>query len=822
MRTLWRDLRLGLRALLRRPLFTTGNVLILALGIGSATALFTLVNAIFLNPFPGVVDVESIVAVYRSTKGESGALTGKDNLSYLDYHDVRERNRAFSGFAAYQWWPCNLSGGDRPERVTGMFVSANYFDLLGLQPARGRFFRFPEGETPHQVAVLSHGAWQRLFGSDPDILGRNVVVKGLPLTVVGVAPQGFRGTEIHVNVDAWVPISLFPVLSPYSDSFKNRGVLSFRAFGRLRSGVSAAQAGQDLHRLAGELGKEYPKASGDTGFAITSLRDSAILVREQERYHAYTKNLAIAVTLILLVACINVAGLLSARGIERGRELAVFLALGASRASMVRRLLAETVLLFLLGGLVGLPIGRWSLDLLWGFRPPELAQATLDLGLDSRVLTFAFAITLLTSLLFGLVPAVRASRPDLMAVLREGADLAQRPWHGVRPRNVLVAGQLALALVALLAAAVYLGNLRAVQHLDLGFEPASLLVVTVSPGDQGYSETTAQDYYQRLLDHVSAVPGVRSATLSENRLLRGAVVKNQLYLPGRSDNDLLVSPSASAHRTNVVVPGFFRTVGIALLDGRDFDARDCAKCPRVLIINRTMAERVWPGERAVGKQLVFHGGQKFEIVGVAEDAKYRYIHDGPEYFLYRPLSQSYVSAMTLHVRTASDPAAMLPTVLREVQKLDPNLPLAEMDTMDHYVAGALWMERMLSSLVGLFGLLTLLLAVVGVYTMMANTVAHRRREIGLRLALGAQRSDVLWTVLREAAAVTAAGVALGWGLAWFLIAPASSSQVQGFSLDSLWGCAGQTLLLAVAAILSSWLPARRAAAISPLASLSGR
>ncbi len=821
MGSLWRDILLGLRSLRRRPGFTAAAILLLALGIGSNTAIFTLLKAVFLRPVP-VADPATLISVYRTERGANGEYSGFDNFSYPIYKDLRDRNRSLAGLAIYQWSAMNLTGGDEPARVTGMFVSGNYFGVLGLAPRRGRLLQAAD-ELPGAPAtvVVSHGCWGRLFGFDRGLVGRRVTINGEPFTVAGIAPAGFRGSELHVNVDVWVPATAYPRISAYPEYFNERGVAIFRAFGRLKPGVTPPQAEADLAATARQLAREYPRELDTLGITTTPFFRSAILPRERGRYEGYGRTLAIAVVLILLVACINVANLLAVRGLERAREIALCLALGASRAQMIRRLLVETLLLFLLGGLLSLPVGQASLALLWHFRPPEFTQAHLDFGLDGPVLAFALGMTLAASLLFGLVPALRTSRPDLMAVLRDSLAAPVRPHNGWQPRRLLVAGQLALALVALLGAGLFVRSLRGAQGIELGFRPDHLVVVTVSPGDQGYSEPVTRQYYRRLLDHLATVPGVLSATLSENRLLRGGVLKIQVFLP--ASDDPATSPEGLEHRSNSVVPGFFRTVGIPLVAGRDFHESDCDGCPRVVVINRTMAEALWPGESALGKRLYLttKDDPMVEVVGVAENAKYRYLHEAPQFFLYLPVAQRFSSSMTLHVRTAEDAAQMVPVLRREVQQLDPNLPLAELDTMDHYVAGALWMERMSASLLGMFGLLALLLAVVGVYGMMAFSVAQRRREIGLRLALGARRSQVLWGVLGEAALVTSVGVLLGWGLTYFVLAPVVANQLHGVSPTDPLSYATQTLLLAAAAILSSYLPARRAAATSPAVSLRG-
>lgn len=820
----WYDLRAGIRSLRNRPGFSVAVIALLTLGLGCNTAIFTLINAVFLHPLP-VTDPENVLALYRTNKLPSGEYKGFENFSYLDAQDIRERSNSFSGLALYQWTPMNFSGGEQPDRITGMFVSANYFDVLGLKPYRGRFFagKEDEGKGTNPLLVLSYGCWQRLFGGDPSWVGRQARLNGYSFTVIGIAPPGFHGSEIHVGVDAWLPISMYTSISAFPEYYDLRGGAAFRMIGRLKPGISESKAQDELTRIGHALAREFPEDDRDTGIFAQPLLRSAVLARERDKYVGYAKTLMTAVILILLVACINVANLLLVRGIERQRELAIYQALGADRRWLVRRLLLETGLLFAAGGLLSIPVGRWSLALLWKYRPPEFLKSEIDFSVSWPLLLFAAAVTLVTCFVFGLIPALRASRPNLITLLRDPASIAASRTGPIRTRSLLVASQLALAFVALLGADLLLGNLRQAQAIDLGFKPQNLLAITLAPGDQGqdYTPEKTRVFYQRLLDRVRSIRGVESASLSENRLLRGAIVRIQVFLTGISEQPL-ISGDRNRHRVNVVVPGFFRTAGIPLVAGRDFsESADCPECPGAVVINRTMAETVWPGESAIGKHINLGDPSvpSVQVVGVVENTKIRYIQEAAEFFLYRPLSQEHRSSMVLHVRTAEDPASYLPVLRKEIQALDRNLPLGEADTMPNFVRGALWMEHMSASLLGLFGLLSLALAVVGIYGMMSYSVAQRRREIGLRLALGASRFQVLSSILLEAAFVVGLGVLVGWPLAFFGLKPVISGQLHGVSAADPLNYAIQALLLAATAILSSCIPARRAAVTSPASSL---
>jgi predicted permease len=810
------EVLMTLRGLARRPAFTFAVLLLLVLGIGTNTAIWSLLAAIFLHPLPAVAAPGELVAIYQTRLGDDGLPGSFDNVSSPNYRDFRDRNHSFSDVALYQWQRMNLAGGASPERIVGAFVTVNYFDVLGVRPALGRFFRPEEVRVPgaEPVAILGHGSFSRLFGADPKVIGRSLLLSGHRFTVIGVAPEGFRGTELDTQVDVWVPFTMFPVLSPYPTFFDSRDDLPFRAIARLKPGASLATAKVDMEAVARGLERQFPKENERLGFRLLPLVEGAIQPREHDRYKGYGRTLSFAALLLLLVVSANVANLLLTRGVERGPELAIRQALGGRASALARLLAIESLLLFSTAVLLSLPAGIWSLRLLWSFRPPELATGDLDLRLDPALFAGTVLFALVIVLLFGIVPVLLLARRGLARRLADARMAEPRPrlWH---PRRLAVVVELALTLFALIGANLLLEGLLRSRHADLGFQPEGLLVLSVAPGDQGYDAARARGYYRDLLERVAVLPGVRGAALSENRLLRGAIVSRAILPEGTAKG--ITADGRSAHRTNIVSPDFLRVAGISLLQGRDFGEVDCAACRQVAIVNETLARLAWPGQNPLGRRFRFEKGKPaIEVIGVAKNAKYRNIREDAPPFVYLPLSQNDAASMTLHVRTAPGrEAALLPALRNAAQAIDRGMPLAELDTMNHFVSGALWMERVSALLLGLFGVFALLLSGIGIYTVIALSAARRRREIGIRLALGARPAQVIATILAEAAVLAGAGLALGWLAARFYLQPILASHLQGADLKEPKAYATQALVLLATAILASIPPALRAARVSP-------
>lgn len=815
MSGIWRDILFALKSYWRKPGFTVPVLLSLVLGIGTNTAIFTVVDTIFLRPLP-VEEMDRLVALYQSVKNESGEYTGDYPLSYANYLDYRERSHSFDEIGLYQWGPMNLTGGSEPQRVTGMYVTANYFDLLGLQPSAGRLFQPLDGErTSEPVAVLSHGSWSRLFGQDSEVVGQTLVVNGESLAIVGIAPAGFRGTETRNSIDVFLPLHLFERMSPYRQYFEMRQVSLLPGLARLRDGVSVEQASDELMGLAQQLAEEHPKLLEDMGGKVLPLVEATIAPGDRGRYQGYAQRLLL-VLMILLVACLSVVNLLFVRGVERGRELAVRQAVGSSRRRLLRQLLTENLLLFFLGGLLSLPAAALFLRILWAFRPPEMAANALPAELDGVVWAFTLLLALVVGLLFGLWPALRAARTGLTDHLKELEPLsgARGLPFLLRPRSLLVMAQTAFALVALIGAGLLLQTFRAVLDINLGFDNPRLAVFSVAPGEQGYEELQSRDYYRRLRQRLEALPGVESAAWSENRLLRGAVVRYPVFLPG--GDKWIRYGSMDAHRVNIVGQGFFATAGIELVAGRDFREAE-PEGQELAIINQTMAETLWPNADAIGQRFHFNSTETppIEVVGVARNAKYRQVREQDQFFIYRPLAQNYAEGMTLHVRTSGDPASLLPTLVGEARQLDPALVVADVGAMRRFVDEALWLERATTSLAALFGALALILALVGLYGLLSYSVSRRRRELAIRVALGAQRGKLLRGVLLEALWIISVGVVAGAAIATFFLRPVLANQLYGVSVVHLPTYLQWATALLLAALLGSLIPALRAARTHP-------
>ena len=829
---IWRDLRFGRGVFLARPGIALAVIGSLALGIGCNTAIFTLLDALFLRPLPTVADGERLFVAYSTTRDpETGTERDVARLSYPNYRDLRDLMDArVTSLAACQRFPVSLSGGREPVRVTGLVASANYFSTLGVEPVRGRFFT-PSEEEPlggHPVAILSHETWHRHFGADEEVLGRKISVNGHPFSIVGVAPRGFRGTDVSVQVDVFLPMAMYVQVSPWPELFPDRDVKLFELFGRLPKGSDLVQAEAALDAAAARLEELHPVDNEGMGMRLVPMLEASINPGRpavRERYLAYGRVLSLAASLILLLACVNVGGLLFVRGMDRVREVAIRQSLGASRGRLVRQLLTESSILVLAAGLVALPTARLCLDLLWRARPPEFAGEGLELRLDPRILVFSLGLTLLAGLLAGLVPALRSSRPDLQQVLKTtsgGPPLVGR-W-GLR--NTLVMAQVALATVALVCAGLFLRGLAQARSVDLGFAASEIAIVTVAPGAQGYSEERARELYDRILAEARAVPGVVSAALSENRLLRGGVVQKQVFIPGETQ------PTDRGgrlwYRTNRVTPGYFEMAGIPLLSGRDFGDQDQPDVETVVIINRLMAEREFGGAaEAIGRRIHFDypTTPTLRVVGVAEDAKYRRIHESPQYFIYLSSAQHQPVAMTLHARVEGAPTSLLEPLRSTVRGIDPSLPLSDLAPLDRFVTDELWMERMSAGLLTAFGALALVLAAVGLYGVMRYSASQRHGEVAVRIALGARRGDALRRILFDGVLVAGLGLALGLVLAAGLLkitvsaAGIESRLLHGLSIVDPMTYGPLALLLLLVAVLGSYFPARRAASSDPATAL---
>jgi predicted permease len=813
MNDLLRDLRYAWRMLLASPAFTLVAVLSLALGIGANVTIFTLVNAVFLQPLP-VARPAELVSIYTTQPEYPGFIES----SHLNLVDLEEDRKTFSGVAAFMPITVTLRGlrgEEPPERIAGDLVSADYFDVLGVRPALGRTF-LPAEEKPgaEPVVVLSHGFWRRRFGGDESLVGKSLTLNGQKFTVVGVAQEGFRGTSVLAVRDLWVPLGVrrAVVPPPVVDWFDGRVGLMLNAVGRLRPGVSFAQAEAATRTMARRLEQEYPEANEGRSFALVPFVKATISPNGRRVVVLVSAFLMTMVALVLALACANVANLLLFRALGRRREIAARLALGAGRGRVVRQLLTESLLLAFLGGAAGLLLAVWGRSVAWALRPPTMPDV-LDLSFDLRVLGFALGITVLTGVLFGLAPALQTSRPDVVTALKDAAAATPGRRRSL-VLNLLVVGQIALSLVLLIGTGLFVRSFRQAQSLDPGFAAGELLVLSFNLGSEGYDEPRALGFLRQTLEEVSALPGVRSVALASNRPF-GIGLGGSVYVMGRQS---AVPDEGLGVQTDAVSPGYFQAAGIPLLSGRDFNSADGPDAPLVAIVNETLAERLWPGGDPLGQRLGFIGSEDFvEVVGIARDARYESLAAEPRPYLYFALPQSYGGETTLYVRTG-DPAGVLDSVRRTVQALDPNLPLVGVRPVSEIVHQLLWAPRTGASLLAFFGLLGLVLAGIGAYGIMSYSVDQRRREIGIRMALGELRRDVMGRVLRRGLALVGLGLALG------LAAALATTRLIGRVLYDVSAhdpvtFAVAPLVLAAAALLAMLLPARRATAVDPVAVL---
>jgi predicted permease len=816
----WQDLRYSTRMLVNRPGLACAAVLALALGCGANTAVFSLVDAVFLRPLP-MREPERLVAIY----GTAQESRDYDRISYLNYLDYRERVHAFSGILAYHGFGIGLGGdGGRPERVTGRGVSGNYFDVLGVEAALGRTFRPEEDTAPgaHPVAVIGDGLWRRRFGADPGVVGRQVLLNGHPFTILGVLPREFNDLERTRAADLWVPLAMSEQVSPYAEYLPKRNVAMFFLVGRLRPGATFEQAESEMLAVARRLGQEYPDDDEGETVALLPLVQGAIAPDLRDVFVHAGELLLGAVALILLVACTTVANLLVARAQSRGGEVALRLSLGVSRGRLVRQLLLESVLLFLAGGLLGLPLGAWGLDALWQrFRPPQVHEGAFHLELDHRVLFFTLLVALGTGLVFGLAPALQVSRPDLTTLLRgaAGGSAATGERRGrLGLRGALVLAQVGLSIVALIGAGLFLRSLRQAQEIDPGFASRHLLLVSFDLGAAGYDEARGREAQRAAVERIASLPGVSSASLAQVPPLKNAIHSKKIAVFG-AEAGVEEGPMI---RTNAVGPGYFGTIGMPVLRGRGFTEADREDAPRVAIVNQTLARRSWPGQDPIGRRFRFTDEKEeeawVEVVGVARDGRYETIGEEPVPYIYVPLAQRYSPTVTLHVRTAGDPGPLLPAVQGRLQELDRDLPLYDARTASKLLETALWGPRMAASLLTLFAILAVVLTALGVYGLMAYLAGERRQEIGIRLVLGAGRRDILARFLGRTAALIALGALLGVAAA-FVLTRAVAGLLYGVSATDPVAFLGAPAVLAAVALAASVVPVYRALRRDPFAAL---
>ena len=817
------DFRFAARLLARSPAVTLVAVLSLGLGIGANTTIFTLINEVFLQPLP-LREPSRLVGVFTTDQRnrDAGFFGGANPVSRPNFEDLRDRNEVFDGVAAAAFIGLGLSSGaGEPEQLFAQIVTDNYFSLLGPPMAVGRGFTAGTDDTLGAApeTVLSHGLWQRRFGGDPGIVGRPISLNGFNYTVVGVAGEAFRGTGAIGGPALWVPFSMYREATSgfVREVWDSRRALLLQVVGRLRPGVTLEGANANLGAIAASLAADHPNENRGRGVRVEPLVEAALSPNPaQRRQFSLAGGLLMAmVGLVLLVACANVANLLLARAAARRQEIAVRVSLGAGRASLVRQLLAESVLLGLLGGAVGLLAATWSRAALLALRPPFLADDALSLPIDWRVLVFTAVVALGTGLLFGLLPALQFSSPDLAVELKDRSAQPSGGGRRVTVRHALVVGQVALSTVALICAGLFLRSLDNARRIDPGFDAAKLAVLSFDLASRGLPLDAAVERQREILDRARSLPLVERATLANATPLLGGGFARTVFQEGQDTSD---ARAGRFVQITVVADNYFQTLGIPIVGGRDFGATDGTGAPQAVIINETMASRFWPGEDAIGKRFRFSGQEQLtEVVGIARDSKYNFIGEEPQPHLYQPLRRVPQAAVTVIVRTDA-PEAALGAVRSAVQAMEPAMPLTGVLTMAAIFEQGLWAARLGAMLLGVFGGLALALAAVGVYGVMAYAVSQRTREIGVRLALGASAGTVQRQVLRQGLTLAAAGVALGMAGGVGLNRLIVGLMYDVSPYDPVMLTAIPLLLLTVA-VVAIYLPARRASRVDPVIAL---
>jgi len=819
MENLVKDIRYGIRLLLRSPGFTAVAVLSLALAIGANTTIFTIINAVFLNPLP-VQDIKDLVVVSGLDQNNNVQNFNLTPLSWLNFEDYKKQNDVFSGLSGFIPIGLTLTGFGDPQNMPGQLVSGNYFDTVGVKPAMGRTFLPDEDSAPgsHAVVVLSHSVWTHVFNADPGIINRVITLNNHSFTVVGVSQPNFKGTFTLGNPDVvWVPSSMYQqVLSgTLLEFFESRRALFVNAVGRLKPGVSLLQAETAMKTIASGLAAAYPRENEGRSIKLTPLAQAAIGVNQRTQFTMAGGVLMTVVGLVLLIACVNIANLLLARASGREREVGIRTALGAGRGRLIRQMLTESIILSLLGGAAGLLIAFWGRDLLWSFRPPFLNANAVALTLDRKVLAFTAGISIFTGLLFGLIPALKLSIPNLTDALKLGARTGSASWVRNRVRATLVVAEVALALIALVGAGLFVQSMRQAQSIDLGFETKKLFVMAVDLGAQNMEQARAEQFYLNAIARAKATPGVANAAISSNFPLGGGFLRSvfkegQEQKPGQ--RNLLTL-------TNIVSPEYFDTVRIPLLRGRLFNDFDRRGSTTVVVVNEATAKKFWPGEEAIGKRFTFFSQTEVrEIVGIVRNATVFQVGEEPQAAIYLPLAQNFTPAATIQVRTTGEPAGEMESVRKQIQGIEPTLPITNVVTMERQLDQALFAPRMGAALLGLFGLLALALAGIGIYGVVAYSVSQRTQEIGIRMALGAARSSVIRMVIQQGMLLAGFGLLIGI-VASVALSRTVSTLLFGISATDPRVFATVTLILASVAFIACYLPARRATRIDPITAL---
>jgi predicted permease len=811
------DLRYGARMLSKNPVITFVAVLTLALGIGANTAIFSGVSAFVFRPLP-VPQPDRLARPAELTEDRNYS----DEVSYPDFKDYRDQNNVFSGVSLEDMVQAALGTPDQNDVIWGQVVSGNYFDVLQIKPVMGRAFLPEEDDAlgAHPVVVISHNLWQRRFGSDPQIVGKTIDMNGRPYNVIGVAPGSFKGTKFALALDFWAPMAMAEELERSPGLLASRNSHWANILARLKPGVSFEQATADLNAIAKRLNEAYPNDRALTTRAIVA---NEIDGRWEEAALILKSGAAIAmaiVGLILLIACANVANLLLARAAARRKEIGIRLALGASRMRLIRQLLTESMLLSVMGGVVGLLLAYWVVYLLRSFIPVLPYNVVEDFfSIDTRALIFTLVVSLATGIVFGLAPAWHASSPEVVPVLKGGVEMSTMgKRRRVTLRNSLVVTQVALSLVVLVCGALFVKSFRNAQRVDVGFNADNILLSTLNPALIGYDAARSAEFFRRVTAETANLPGVQGVALARRIPLGDSSSSSGPIL---KEGEQLARGSAGRNiMNNIVSMNYFKAMQIPIIEGRDFDDRDRKGVQRVTIVNERMAEMLWPGESAIGKRIFIGVDSRdpIEVVGVVKTGKYRAVAEDPKPFYYYPMAQREPLEMTLVIRSAGDPRSLVAGVRNQVQVIDRRMPVYSVKTMTEHMTFAFWAPRMAATLALAFGLVALLLSAVGLYSVMAYVVSQRTREVGIRMALGAEQRDVLRMITGSGMKLAGIGIVLGLVLS-LALARVLSTLLIGISAYDAAAFFVVPVLLLMVAFVASVVPARRATKVDPLVAL---
>ena len=830
MDILIQDIRYAVKQLWKNKGLTAVAIVSLAIGIGANSTIFSLVNSILLRP-RAVANPDQLVEIYTGYPHQP-----YHSASYASYQDLRDRNEVLSGLACYTVRQFKFDDGNQVEQIWGEPVSGNYFDLLGVPAFKGRTFLAEEDQVPgrNPVAVISHSLWQRRFNSDPDLVGKNISINNQQLTVIGVAPPQYNGMMRGLASEIWVPMMMMPRLEPELGErlLTSRGNKWVTLVGRLKPDVTITQARARFDLMTQEMRASHPEEwrQPKRELSILVLSESETRVHPQMREIAYgvAAGLFVVVNLVLLIACMNLASMLLARAVSRRNEIAVRLALGARRSRIVRQLLTESVLLSLIAGVAGLLLALWLLDLLMAFMPalPEGIRVAVDLRLDWRVLVYTFAFATVTGLLFGLAPALHSSRAEVATVLKDDSGLFSGRYSKSRVRKGLVVAQVAFSLLLLISAGLVWRTLERIRPTRVGFSTDNILVAPLLLEGQRYDRQKTQEFYRSVSERVAALPGVQAVSLVD--IVPGGVLGSarrsidiEDYKPQPNERMEIESTIAGPH--------YFTHMKMPLVQGRDFDERDRDGAPCVAIVNEAFAQRYFGGASPLGKHLARHVGggkekQQCEIVGMIRDDAWQSLNEAVRPFFAMSVMQSHEDRMMLMVSASGDVKSLTAPVRQVIRDLDRSVPLADVQTLQHHFSIVLYPIRLLGAIMAACGLMALLLATIGIYGVISYSVAQRTREVGIRIALGAQQIEILKLIVRQGMLLVAVGVAAGLLLALVLMqivgSVAQEAEVTfGVSPTDSLTFAAVTILLTLVALLACYIPARRATRIDPIVAL---